>query len=171
MANPGTTQFNSSNKTGVDVAQTYAISTTTPEYPAAPFAVGEHVLGEQNTEWVFVLAASAIAAGMTVSIDGNFNASPMTNTLANTLADAGFAQVAIASGSYGWVATRGSQLSLLSKGAVTKNAALYISSSAGILTNATTSFAKITGIVVTTSYASTSTILRLGLGSFVRAVQ
>lgn len=170
MANPGTTQFNSANKEGIDVSQTYVVSTTAPEYPGPPFAVGEHILGEQGTEWVFVLAAAAIAAGATVSIDPNFNATPLTPTLANTLTEVGFAQVAIASGAYGWVATRGSQLSLLSKGVVTKNALIRISTSAGILINNSTSAAYpiVSGLVVTTSYASTSTILRLGVATWPR---
>jgi hypothetical protein len=173
MAAPQNTQFNLLNKEGVDVSQTYVISTTAPEYPAAPFSVGEHILGEQGTEWVFVLATAAIAAGATVSIDPSFNATPMTPTLANNLSEVGFAQVAIANGAYGWVATRGSQLTLLSKGIVTKNAALRISTSAGILINNATSatYPLITGVVVTTSYASTSTILRTGVATWPRAVQ
>ena len=50
---------------GADVAGTYAIDTTKPEYPAAPFAVGQRVTGSDNSEYVFVknAASTALAAG------------------------------------------------------------------------------------------------------------
>lgn len=163
--------FNIIGKEGIDVSQTYTITSTTPEYPAAPFLTGEHTLGSNDTEWVFVQASAAITQYAAVSIDAFFNVVPLTTTLANNLYAVGFAQTAIASGAYGWVAIRGQNLSFLSKGLVAKLAALYTSSSAGILTNTTTSGAKITGAIVTTSLASTSTIARAGLASWPRAVQ
>jgi hypothetical protein len=164
-----TANINTQNKEGVDVSQTYTVSTSTPEYPAAPFAVGEHVLGSNGTEWVFVKAGAAIAQYAAVQIDAAFNVVPLTTALAAALWDVGFAQVAIASGDYGWVCIRGENISILTKGAVTKQAALYTSTSAGILVNNTTSGTKITGVMISTSYASTSTLGRSAVASWPRA--
>lgn len=175
------TGWNSANKEGVDVTSQYTpLSSTatiaagnyTPEYPAPPFAYGEHVLCENGCEFLFCFATAALPQYACLSIDQNFNASLMTNTLANNLTEVGFAQFGpVTSGNAFWAAIRGSGLSFLSKGAVSKNTALRISSSAGILTNATTSFALITGVVTSSSYASTSTIGRVGIATWPRAVQ
>ena len=166
--------FNIDNKAGVDVGATYTITSSTPEYPAPPANPGDHILGNNGTEWVFVKNNSTtvtIAIYACVQLDASFNAVPITTTLANQLWDVAFAQVAIPPSQYGWVALRGENISVLSKGAVTKQSPLYTSTSAGILVNSTTSGTVITGVMVNTSYASTSTIGRSATASWPRAKQ
>ena len=46
------------NKPGANLNQPQTISTTTnPDYPAANFALGDHCLGNNGSEWVFVQAS------------------------------------------------------------------------------------------------------------------
>jgi len=158
-------------ESGLDFSQTYSVTTSTPEYPGTPVALGTQAWGTNGSMYMFVLASSAITQYACVSIDPNFNASMATNTSLLTYPDVGFAQVAIPSGQYGWVAMRGTKISVLSKGAVAKTTPLYISSSAGILVTTTSSFALVTGIVTSTSYASTSTIGRAANASWPRSKQ
>ena len=105
--------FNIDNKAGVDIGATYTITLSTPEYPAPPANPGDHILGNNGTEWVFVKNNSTtvtIAIYACVQLDASFNAVPITTTLANQLWDVAFAQVAIPPSQYGWVALRGENI-------------------------------------------------------------
>jgi hypothetical protein len=61
-----------------------AVSTSTPEFPGAPLAVGTRVAGTDGAEWVFVKAGGTVAAGDVVIITTNSTwiAQAATNTLA-----------------------------------------------------------------------------------------
>lgn len=152
---------------GIDFTQTYTISASTPEYPNAPFLPGMHVLGTDGTEYMFVKASTAIVQWAAVAIDTTQAAAvPATWTLVNEQTELGWAQVAIAAGSYGWVALRGNGIGVLAKKgslaattlgpAANPNGKLYISStSPGVLTTTSVrTSALVSGIVLTTSCTS-----------------
>lgn len=160
------------NNLGVNLTQTYlppydqtaAISATNdPSNPPLPFTIGTHMLGSNNTEYVFCLASAALARSQWVGI------APLTfiatvGTLAMAVAQShqlGVAQTAIAAGSYGWIAIRGSQLQVLAKLGSLANAKLYPSTSAGRVSSTSIhTSGPLTGITLTQS--STSARLTTG---------
>lgn len=140
--------------------QTAAITATnTPENPGPPVAVGTHALGTDGTEYVFVKASAAITQYAAVSIDASHNVTTLTLALMQALTDYGFAQVAIASGAYGWVAIRGQGIGVLARIGSLAAKPCYISNlSAGRIT--TTSVRSLSGgtlfnVVLTTSSTTT----------------
>jgi len=75
--------FGTSNIEGVNVVAVYAINTTTaPEYPAAPFAVGTKVMGSNGTEYVFCsnTTGSALAVGDVVTLSTAWAASELSTS-------------------------------------------------------------------------------------------
>src|SRR5262245_10404652 len=111
-----TTSFVTQSTEGVNFNTTYtaydataAITTTNdPSNPAPPFAVGTYVRGLGDTEFVFVKASAAITAGDVCQITtATFAATGITNSNAILGNLVGVAQVAIASGSYGWLQRAG----------------------------------------------------------------
>lgn len=163
MTAPTTTNFGIEPLEGIDFNTTYtaydstaAQSTTNdPSYPAPPFTVGSHGLGNNGTEYVFVKAAEAITQYAAVYIDKSFNAGHLTLAKVRALSEYGFAQVAIASGTYGWVAIRGSNLGVLARLSSLANVPVYISNvSAGRVTTTSvrnTSGGTLVNVVLTTS--------------------
>lgn len=141
---------------GVDVDQTYAaVSTSTPEIPGLPFQVGTRVTGEDGSEYLFVLADATITQYQIVGANqDDWGASPLTKAIADSGAEPAVAHVAIASGSYGWVQTRGQQSVTLKNGCL-PSVPLYTSASAGMLDDTSASQTRIYGIRATeTSTAS-----------------
>ncbi len=157
MTAPATPNFSIIGLEGVDLTQSYAISSSTPEFPNAPFAVGTHAIGSNGSEYMFVKASTAIARWQAVSIDTTEAAAvPLTIALANSGSEIGFAQVAIAALSYGWVALRGQQIGVLAKKASLAAVKLYVSStSPGTLTSTSVrTSALVQGVTLTTSCTS-----------------
>lgn len=157
---------NTLSKEGIDVTTTYTAydqtaavsSTNTPEYPAPPFAIGETCESSNGGEFMFVKAASAISQYDFVGISTNYNAASLSTSTTSLAPIVGVAQVAIASGSYGWVCLRGGGISgnvLLS---AATGAALYATTVPGYLDDAAFSSLqpKIDGVVCTTSRATTN---------------
>jgi hypothetical protein len=131
-----------SGKLGVNYAQV----DTVPQFP-----LGTIDEGNNGSEFVYILANSAIAQYDAVGIDTSNGGDPLTKTHADAGRDVGAAQVAIASGSYGWVQRRGrgGKVNVLANTAA--GAALYTTATAGKLSDTTTSQTKVTGIVTTTA--------------------
>ncbi len=157
MTAPSAPNFSISATEGVDFTQTYTVSSSTPELPGPPFSVGQHVLGTNGTEYMFVKASTAIAQWQAVSIDTTEAAAvPLTIALANAGAEIGWAQVAIAAAAYGWVAIRGQQIGVLAKRASLAGVKLYVSStSPGTLTSTSVrTSALVQGVTLTTSCTS-----------------
>ncbi len=124
----------------------------------AKVALGTIVNGTNGTMWVYVKAAAAITQYDWVSIDKSFNATSGTKTLLDRLdTSVGFAQIAFASADYGFVAIRGSSISVRVKGSTAVNTALYTTATSGVLGTATTSQSKIYRMcAVVTGSTSTS---------------
>lgn len=110
--------FNTANTEGIDFNTTYtsyiqsnAVSATnSPDNPGPPVSVGTTVKGTNDSDYVFVLASSAIALGDVVLISPAYAAASITTTTATagkgSLVGVA-ANVAIASGAYGWVQRAG----------------------------------------------------------------
>jgi len=167
MAAPTLPNKNITPSEGISYTTTYTVSATTPEYPAAPFPVGMHSLGENGSEYVFVKASVALAQYQCVAINPTMLAAvPATITLVNEQQPLGWPQVAIAASDFGWVCIRGENFGVLAKKgslpfnvsgpAANPNNKLYISgTSPGVLTTTSVrTSALVTGITLTTSSTS-----------------
>lgn len=139
--------------------QTAAISSTNdPSNPGPPFTIGTTTETVNGGEFMFVKASSAIAQYDFVGISTNFNAASLSTSTTALAPIVAVAQVAIASGSYGWVCLRGGGISgnvLLS---AATGAALYATTVPGFLDDAAFSSLqpKIDGVVCTTSRGTTN---------------
>lgn len=131
--------FSTSNMEGVNVTETYAVTASTPEYPAPPFAVGTRTMGALNSEFVFAsnASSSALTVGQVVFLTSAFAA-----TLLSTSNDARGQIVAVAVSAvpgttggttgYGWFQTKGTATaSVLASAAA--NARLNTTATAGSL--------------------------------------
>jgi hypothetical protein len=140
--------FSTDGKIGVDDSST---STT------ALFALGERVKATDGQEYVYVQADGAITRYNYVCIDENFQAVKGTKALVDVGHQIGFAQIAFADNAYGWVAVKGSNLNALLAASCLPDVALYTTSTAGVLDDASTSQTKIDGIVAITTAGACST--------------
>lgn len=118
--------------------------------------------GDKRGKWMFVKASAAIAQYAFVGIDGSGNAAELTTTTYASSASFGVAQVAFASGDYGWVwIGEGGGTGLSIKGKVAASyvafAVINTTATAGVVDDAAT---KILGGVVglTTDGGSGSSI-------------
>ena len=127
----------------------------TPSTNTSGLALGTLVSGTDAQEYMYVKAGSAITQYQVVGIDEDYNAYPLTTAMAGDGWHIGAAQVAFASGDYGWVAVRGSNVTIKVLGACAADVALYTTSTAGSLDDtATSTLVKIEGIVLVTAAAT-----------------
>jgi hypothetical protein len=126
----------------------------TPSANDTGHLLGTRVQASDSQEYMYVLAGSAITQYQVVGVDENYSAYPLTKAMADDGWHIGAAQVAFASGDYGWVATRGSNVTIKVLGACAADVALYTSGTAGSLDDATSSQTKIDGIVLVTAAAT-----------------
>lgn len=159
---------------GIDLTASYTgynqasaqSSTNNPDYPGptGPFTLGQITKGVDESEWVYVLAGTALAIGDVVIIDNTaalWTASAITNTnAASKLGDyvAVCPLVAIASGSYGWVQRAGKCAAIDVVTNTSANVQLKTTSTAGrlISTITTGTTVNISGIIITTAKATTT---------------
>jgi hypothetical protein len=160
MAAPASANFAISPEEGVDFGATYTISTSTPEYPAAPFAAGTHWLGSNGSEYVFAqTSTTAVPQYSACALDKSYIAAVVaTGTSVTNQLQIGFPQASngVPASSYGWFAIRGEQIGVLARKGSLANLKLYVSSvSAGVLTSLSVRTSSlVTGITLTTSSTS-----------------
>lgn len=132
---------------GVDIT---AVTST------ARFRLGQRAYGSEDQQYVYVLSSGTHAVGACVAIDENFTSRSATTTLGAEANSAGFAQVAFATDQYGWVAVHGHNLTARTKDNTAANAALYTSTSVGVLTSvaSTSSPLLISGVRTVSAAAS-----------------
>ena len=83
----------------------------------ALFAVGTHVLGNNNSEWVYVMAQTTISSVSWVAFNATYSAGMASAGDCQIEANSfGLANAQISASSYGWVAIRGNGLSGLFTG-------------------------------------------------------
>lgn len=149
-----------SQQLGIDYTKTYLpVSATAPEIPGLPFAAGEtSISAADGTEWVFVLAGSAIAVGDVCVIQtiATWSTVPITITLAKFGKMVAVAETAIASASYGWVKRKGLTSGVKVKASALPFAQLCATATAGRLDDAvTTGYIYLKGIVINSTQAAT----------------
>lgn len=148
----------------VDFYRTMNATTPPTGYTVPLFELLTQVSGENGTEWMYVKASSAIKAFDCVSIDENGNAASITNALARTGCYVGAAQVAFASGDYGWVALQGSGIQVRTKGVLRNSGKVYCpasaSGSAGVLRASATARLKLQGLRVVSTVTGSGTGVR-----------
>jgi hypothetical protein len=115
------------------------------------FSPGEIAWGEGDSRWIYVLAGSAVVQYMCVGLDKSFTANPITKAHADAGRKVGVAQVAFASGQYGWVATQGGNdlLRVKAKNSCQPAVGLYTTGTAGYLDDTAASQTLVNGIVLT----------------------
>lgn len=169
------TNYGISPVLGVDLNNVFTPSATTGAsdgYDNPPHGAGDLVFGNDGSEWEYVKAATTINQYDCVAIDNAGNASQITKALADTYSYMiGFAQIAIASGSYGWVCRRGGNIQVNVLTGTSANAPLYTTATAGALSSTSTSQDLITGVVVTTANSSGSTTNEPAIASWPRILQ
>ena len=127
---------------------------------SAQFAVGTAVNLNDGGQAVYVQAASTISTYAAVAVLANNTAVPVTTTNAATSKRIGFAQVSIASGSYGWVQTGGVPVVNLAASCL-PNVPLFTTATAGVLDDATVSgngVGLVVGIVATATASGATAI-------------
>jgi hypothetical protein len=148
--------YSTANMLGANLTMVYTPSTDLVPFTGGdspPFAVGQMTVGTDGSEWTFVLATANIAQYDWVGVDEDYDAAPLTKAMADDGWIIGVAQVAIASGSYGWVCTKGANVSGNVAASTAADSALYTSSVAGTLkyTGSLTLQTKIDGVVAVTA--------------------
>lgn len=144
---------------GIDFTATFTDLTSAENIGKTP-SLGEQATTDDGGEAIFVLAGSAITKSMTCHVTSANSANPLTTALATTAGRIAFAQFSsIASGSYGWLKTRG-KVSILLLPSCNASVPLYTSDSAGILDDATATATQyqVNGVIAESSAgASTAT--------------
>lgn len=149
------------NLTYTPYDQTAAISSTnSPDNPGPPFTVGTVMKGTGDAEFVFVKASAAIAIGDVCQITtATQAATPITTTNATLGNQVGVAQVAIASGAYGWLQRNGACSNINVAAGCVQNVQLAATATAGVLDDAvTTGLKNVNGIVITTTTTPAATV-------------
>ncbi len=151
--------FVTDGKIGVNLDLTTAGTTT--DGVNALFSLGTRTTGTDNTEWVYAQAGAAITQYDAVLINEDFQAVPMTTTLATEASGSAgdfvaFAQVAFNDNDLGWFATKGSNIRARLSASCAADTMLYSTASAGVLDDASAGVL-INGVVsVTTITAATN---------------
>lgn len=163
-----TLSFVTTPSEGVNFNQTYTAydatavtsATNSPDYPGAPFAVGTVMKGTGDSEFVFVKASATINLGDVCQITTLTQlATPITTTNALLGNQVGVAQVAIASGAYGWIQRNGVCSNINVAAGCVQNVQLATTATAGVLDDAvTTGLKNINGIVITTTTTPAATV-------------
>jgi hypothetical protein len=162
-----TTNFNITPIIGVDISNTYPVyavpgssATQTnlyyPENSNPQFALGTHVFGTNESEYVLCVVATSGSINQydLVTIDQNYNVA-QTTSATGTTAMLGFnqgggyaASQSSVTVNFCWIALRGDQLNVNSNAAVTVNsgAILYIGTAPGTIGTASASTVLLVGV-------------------------
>jgi hypothetical protein len=126
-------------------------------------ATGTTVTATDGSEYVMVRATSTIAQydaciiiNTSSAVGASIGCVPVTTTNALTSQRLAFAQTAITSGDYGWVATKGNNLRVKTLIACQPAVPLYTTGTAGSLDDATVTAGYCLGVVLMTSATSAS---------------
>lgn len=113
------------------------------------FGLGDSSTDQNGAEWRYVQASAAITQYDTVWVNETYDAAPITKALAGTTGQVASAQVAFASGDYGWVQVANGAVTLRVAASSTADSNLWTSDTAGVLTStaATASHYPIFGFV------------------------
>lgn len=124
---------------------------------SAKMRVGTTVNLSDGGQAVYVQAASTISEFNAVSILADNTAVPITTTNSANSKKVGFAQVSIASGSYGWVQTSGIVKVTLAANC-DDNVPLYTTATAGVLDDAVVSTGLVLGVTSTVTISNATAV-------------
>lgn len=156
-----TTHFATDGTLGVDLENVItSANNATLTGVGGKHALGTRVIGNNDSEWVYVYATAAITQYALVGIQASGTAQMMTSTLARGTTPMTFAisQQTFAAGDYGWVATDGKSLTVLTTAASTAGERLYTTATAGRVstTYATAADVGVGGLVHSVTTGSTA---------------
>lgn len=119
------------------------------------FALGTHVLGTSNSEWVYVqIGATLVTAYKAVAFNASFTCGQASGLdLLNGL-QIGVAQTAMATGAYGWVAIRGEGIRVLTTNTATAVAQGIFLAASGATTGVFSNFTSASGTVAGIAFVS-----------------
>lgn len=84
------------------------------------FALGTHVMGTNNSEWVYVqIGATAVTVYKAVAFNNTYTCGMASGSDVLSGLELGVAQTAMATSAFGWVAVRGNSLGVLGSGSST----------------------------------------------------
>lgn len=134
----------------------------------------EQTLGTRKTatdgqEYIYIQASGAITQYDCVGIDENYQCAAITKTIVDDGWMIGFAQVAFDDNDYGWVAIKGSNMSVRVRASCAADVALYTTASAGVLDDTSASQTKIEGIVLVAAGTSAAVSARELIATFPRS--
>ncbi len=158
MAN---THFLTSGRMGGDLANVVSsANNATLNGSGRVHELGANASGTNNSNWLYVYASGSIAQYAVVGVEASGTASELTSTIARgtTPVNIGIAQIAFSAGDRGWVATGGSQLTVLTTAVCTAGAKLFTTATAGRVSTAqaTATDAQILGLVHNTTTGATA---------------
>lgn len=145
---------------GFNPAIAYTVSTSTPEYPGTPVAVGTTVKGTDGSDWTFIKAGGVITAGDFVIITTNSTwiGQSVTSTLGKGKLGqmVGVAGATAAANDYIWVQRTGYNSSVACATSSTAFTTLHTGATAGRSTTTSVggTSAIIAGVVVLATAAS-----------------
>jgi len=157
---------------GINFAQAYTLSATTPEYPGRGFTPGTHVQGSDGSTWIFVMleAASTCTVGdaLIVTTNSTWEVKAVTNTLALSKLGQrlGIAGATGTAGQYLWMQVAGYNASINCATGSTAFTALHTGATAGRLTTTAaggTSVAVSGGVINATAAANVGIAILTGL--------
>jgi hypothetical protein len=171
--------FSTLNKEGVNLAICNTINTTTnPEYPALPFALGDVTEGLDGSSWIYAKPAANYAIGTVGYFDTswNFTALPTGSLSSQSGLKVGvMSQVASVTASPSstnydgvWVQVAGLCPAIQVAASTSANAQLYnmASTTTGQLTSTSGSNSAINGIILTTAQGGGGAGTQVGLLNF-----
>lgn len=121
---------------GISLAKTVA-GTGTSFNQGGEFALGMQTFATDNQQWTYVHANGAVARYAWVGIDEDFETASLTAQMVLDGWQIGVAEaVALADNDFGWVATKGANLTGTVIAATAADVQLYTSATAGALSSA-----------------------------------
>jgi hypothetical protein len=127
----------------------------------ALFALGTHVLGTQDTEWVYLQANSSISARTMIAFTVNGSAGMASGADILAGSQLATAQTTVSVSSFFWAAIRGIGLSVLTTGVATVAAqGIFLAASStptGVLSNVASASGSVAGISFTAVGDQTAT--------------
>jgi hypothetical protein len=131
----------------------------------ALFALGTHVLGTNDSEWVYVQANTSIVANTLVAFNSTYTCGMASGadviSIANQIATA---QTSISSQAFGWVAIRGVGLTVSQTGTTSVISAVYVAASGvptGFLSLQISASNTLSGITLAGTVSSTLGVFNL----------
>ena len=138
------------------------------------FTLGMMVQGNNGSNWMWVLAPTALTTGDFVGVNAaTYTVSAMTNAVAVGAGSmvVGWAQTSFPASTYGWIALKGAgiKVRVTAGTAISPGLPLYTSDAAGVLTGTTNSVSgfQVFGVTLyTTASGATATASSAGVSEF-----